>query len=155
MPTPVLFTVFSFLLRVVEGTGTAMYTTVSYTLLTQFYPEKKGTVVVSDFVVNSRQHRESRFPLPRGFWYGTPNATKISWLCRLDCSSFSRPCRECLDRSAITGTFTRVFKNVPRIDSGNDLENVPWFCSLVPRLFPPPVFWSLAVCKSGGGGPGR
>ena len=51
MPTPMLFTVFSFLLRVVEGTGTAMYTTVSYTLLTQFYPEKKGTIVVSDFTV--------------------------------------------------------------------------------------------------------
>ena len=32
MPTPVLFTVFSFLLRVMEGTGTAMFTTVSYTL---------------------------------------------------------------------------------------------------------------------------
>ena len=51
MPTPMLFTVFSFLLRVVEGTGTAMYTTVSYTLLTQFYPEKKDTIVVSDFTV--------------------------------------------------------------------------------------------------------
>ena len=62
MPTPVLFTVFSFLLRVMEGTGTAMYTTVSYTLLTQFYPEKKGTVVVSDFTMEphySRAHRES------------------------------------------------------------------------------------------------
>ena len=31
----------------------------------------------------------------------------------------------CLDRSAITGTYTRVFKNVPTIDPGNDLENVP------------------------------
>lgn len=51
MPTAMLFTVFSFLLRVVEGTGTAMYTTVSYTLLTQFYPEKKDTIVVSDFTV--------------------------------------------------------------------------------------------------------
>ena len=30
-----------------------------------------------------------------------------------------------LDQSAITGTYTRVFKNVPRIDSGNDLGNVP------------------------------
>ena len=47
MPTPTLFIVFSFLLRTVEGVGTAMYSTVSYTLLTQFYPEKKGTVVVS------------------------------------------------------------------------------------------------------------
>lgn len=48
MPTPVLFTVFSFLLRIVDGTGTAMFMTVSYTLLTQSYPEKKGTIVVSD-----------------------------------------------------------------------------------------------------------
>ena len=48
MPTPVLFTVFSFLLRVVDGTGTAMFMAVSYTLLTQSYPEKKGTIVVSD-----------------------------------------------------------------------------------------------------------
>ena len=53
MPTPVLFTVFSFLLRVMEGTGTAMYTTVSYTLLAQFYREKKGTTVVSDFIVGN------------------------------------------------------------------------------------------------------
>ena len=47
MPTSTLFIVFSFLLRTVEGVGTAMYSTVSYTLLTQFYPDKKGTVVVS------------------------------------------------------------------------------------------------------------
>ena len=31
----------------------------------------------------------------------------------------------CLDRSAITETYTRVFKNVPTIDPENDLENVP------------------------------
>ena len=47
MPTPILFIVFSFLLRTVEGIGTAMYTTVSYTVLTQLYPDKKGTVIVS------------------------------------------------------------------------------------------------------------
>ena len=47
MPTPTLFIVFSFLLRTVEGIGTAMYTTVSYTALTQLYPDKKGTIVVS------------------------------------------------------------------------------------------------------------
>ena len=47
MPTPTLFIVFSFLLRTVEGIGTAMYTTVSYTVLTQLYPNKKGTIVVS------------------------------------------------------------------------------------------------------------
>ena len=48
MPTPTLFIVFSFLLRTLEGIGTAVYTTVSYALITQYYPEKKATVVVSD-----------------------------------------------------------------------------------------------------------
>ena len=47
MPTPTLFVVFSFLLRMVEGVGTGMFTTVSYTILTQLYPDKKGTVIVS------------------------------------------------------------------------------------------------------------
>ena len=48
MPTPTLFLVFSFLLRMVEGVGTGMFTTVSYTILTQLYPDKKGTVIVSE-----------------------------------------------------------------------------------------------------------
>ena len=30
-----------------EGVGTAMYSTASYTLLTQMYSKKKGTLVVS------------------------------------------------------------------------------------------------------------
>ena len=47
MPTPTWFITFSFLLRIVEGVGTAMYSTASYTLLTQMYSEKKGTLVVS------------------------------------------------------------------------------------------------------------
>ena len=47
MPTPTLFILFSFLLRIVEGVGTAMYSSVSYTVLIQLYPNKKGTVVVS------------------------------------------------------------------------------------------------------------
>ena len=47
MPTPAWFITFSFLLRVVEGVGTAMFSTASYTLLTQMYSEKKGTLVVS------------------------------------------------------------------------------------------------------------
>ena len=47
MPTPTLFVVFSFLLRIVEGVGTAMYSSVSYTVLIQLYPDKKGTIVVS------------------------------------------------------------------------------------------------------------
>ena len=40
----------------------------------------------------------------------------------------------CLDRSAITGTYTRVFKNVPTIDPGNDLENVPGIDPWIQRL---------------------
>ena len=48
MPTPTLFIVFSFLLRIVEGIGTAMYSTASFTLLTQLYSERKGAIVVSD-----------------------------------------------------------------------------------------------------------
>ena len=47
MPTTTLFIAFSLVLRMVEGIGTAMYSTASYTLLTQLYPDKKGTIVVS------------------------------------------------------------------------------------------------------------
>ena len=47
MPTPALFIAFSFLIQIVEGVGTAMYTTASYTQLTQFYPDKKGKIAVS------------------------------------------------------------------------------------------------------------
>lgn len=47
MPTPTLFIIFSILLRMVEGAGTAMYSTASYTLLTLLYPNRKGTTVVS------------------------------------------------------------------------------------------------------------
>ena len=48
MPTQALFLVFSFLPRIVEGAGTAMFSTASYAQLTEFYPDKKGTIVVSD-----------------------------------------------------------------------------------------------------------
>ena len=48
MPTPALFLVFSFLPRIVEGAGTAMFSTASYAQLPEFYPDKKGTIVVSD-----------------------------------------------------------------------------------------------------------
>ena len=48
MPTQALFLVFSFLPRIVEGAGTAMFSTASYAQLTEFYPYKKGTIVVSD-----------------------------------------------------------------------------------------------------------
>lgn len=47
MPTPTLFIMFSLLLRVVEGIGTAMFYTASYTFLLQLYQKKRGTVVVS------------------------------------------------------------------------------------------------------------
>ena len=47
MPTPALFLVFSFLPRIVEGVGTALFSTASYAQLSQFYPDKKGTIVVS------------------------------------------------------------------------------------------------------------
>ena len=39
--------VFSFLLEMVEGIGTAMYGTAAYTLLAQLYPNKKGMAAVS------------------------------------------------------------------------------------------------------------
>ena len=46
MPTPTLFTTFSLLLRLVEGTGTAMFYTASYSLVLQLYKEKRATIVV-------------------------------------------------------------------------------------------------------------
>ena len=39
--------VFSFLLKMVEGIGTAMYRTATFSLLSQLYPSKKGMVAVS------------------------------------------------------------------------------------------------------------
>ena len=39
--------VFSFLLKVVEGIGTATYRTATFTLLAQLHPNKKGMVAVS------------------------------------------------------------------------------------------------------------
>jgi len=50
MPTPALFLTFSFLLRIVEGVGSATFYTASYTYLTTQYPKKKGLVVVSDLM---------------------------------------------------------------------------------------------------------
>ena len=51
MPTRALFLAFSFLPRIVEGAGTALFSTASYAQLTEFYPDKKGTIVVSDTTV--------------------------------------------------------------------------------------------------------
>ena len=53
MPNQALFLVFSFLPRIVEGAGTAMFSTASYAQLTEFYPDKKGTFVVSDTTTRS------------------------------------------------------------------------------------------------------
>ena len=50
MPTQATFIMFSFLLRITEGVGTAMFSTASYTLLTQLHPKNKGTVVVSLYI---------------------------------------------------------------------------------------------------------
>ena len=47
MPSGAVFIAFSFILRAVEGIGTAMYSTASYTLLAQLFSEHKGMVVVS------------------------------------------------------------------------------------------------------------
>jgi len=49
MPTPALFLTFSFLLMIVEGVGSAMSYTASYSYLTRQYPEKKGRLLVSDY----------------------------------------------------------------------------------------------------------
>ena len=47
MPNGAVFIAFSFIFRAVEGIGTAMYSTASYTLLTQLFSEHKGMIVVS------------------------------------------------------------------------------------------------------------
>ena len=47
MSTAALFLAFSFMLRIVSGIGIAMFSTASYTLLTQFFTTKKGSIVVS------------------------------------------------------------------------------------------------------------
>ena len=47
MPTPTLFIAFSFLLKVVEGVGLAMFSTASLTVLTQLFIQRKGTLAVS------------------------------------------------------------------------------------------------------------
>ena len=43
---------FSILLRVVEGTGNAMFYTASYTLLTHLYIERKGMIVVGGIILH-------------------------------------------------------------------------------------------------------
>jgi len=50
MPNGAVFITFSFILRAVEGVGTAMYSTASYALLTQLFSEHKGMIVVSQLI---------------------------------------------------------------------------------------------------------
>ena len=50
MPNGAVFITFSFILRAVEGVGTAMYSTASYALLTQLFSEHKGMIVVSQLM---------------------------------------------------------------------------------------------------------
>jgi len=50
MPNGAVFITFSFILRAVEGVGTAMYSTASYALLAQLFSEHKGMIVVSQFI---------------------------------------------------------------------------------------------------------
>jgi len=50
MPNGAVFIAFSFILRTVEGVGTAMYGTASYALLTRLFSERKGLIVVSELM---------------------------------------------------------------------------------------------------------
>jgi len=50
MPNGAVFITFSFVLRAVEGVGTAMYSTASYALLTRLFSEHKGMIVVSQLI---------------------------------------------------------------------------------------------------------
>ena len=91
--------------------------------------------------------------------YGTPNVTKISCLCRLDRSSFSRPCRDVWIKArsrerilafsrtfqlSIPGTISRTFQgSIPRTFSrtfqGSILGTI--------RPFLPSVFDCLQCAK--------
>ncbi len=48
------FILFSVLLRVVEGIGTAGYSTALFTMATVLYPKSTGTVIVSEIHCNSK-----------------------------------------------------------------------------------------------------
>ena len=47
MPSSLLFVIFSVLLRITEGIGSASYFTSSFTLATVMYPKSVGMVMVS------------------------------------------------------------------------------------------------------------
>ena len=68
MPNGAVFIAFSFVLRAVEGIGTAMYSTASYVLLTQLFSEQKGMIVVSQlgFVPGARMTSFTAFTLLKG-----------------------------------------------------------------------------------------
>ena len=77
-------------------------------------------------------------PLP--IHYGTPNATKISCLCRLDRSSFSRPCRDVWIEARSRGrilAFSRTFqRSIPGTISRTFQESIlRTFQGLIPRTF--------------------
>jgi len=64
MFTPPLFISFSFLLKLVEGIGLAMFSTASVTLLTQLYLQRKGTLAVRVVVIVLlllKHHLETNF----------------------------------------------------------------------------------------------
>ena len=64
MFTPPLFILFSFLLKIVEGIGLAMFSTASMTLLTQLYLQRKGTLavrVVVSALLLLKHHLETYF----------------------------------------------------------------------------------------------
>ena len=94
MPTPAWFITFSFLLRIVEGVGTAMYSTASYTLLTQMYSEKKGTLVVS---MNIRKY----LPYSRKYWRALNSAVWSQTNCKI-----------CLSKSVVVSYLSYLNKAV-------------------------------------------
>ena len=84
--------------------------------------------------------------------YRTPNATKKGWLCRLDCSSFSWPCRDVWIETRSWErilVFPRTFEgSIP----GTILRRFHDFVTLfpdcpqaIPRPFPPPIFDRLQL----------
>ena len=100
MPTPAWFITFSFLLRIVEGVGTAMYSTASYTLLTQMYSEKKGTLVVS---MNIWKY----LPFSQKYWRALNSAVWSQTNCRLAMAS-----QICLSRSVVVSHLSYLNKAV-------------------------------------------
>jgi len=68
MPNGAVFIAFSFILRTVEGVGTAMYSTASYALLTQLFSEHKGMIVVSQLISRVSRSRVVLRSVLKGHW---------------------------------------------------------------------------------------